>query len=142
MIIKSRVIYFFCAIIIIGCEAMDLLQPYVGKHCTAKSASNDIDIDAILAACDEIDSSISELGTIAGNVSSTSSYFGVDSLSVDGATMLDSVDTCSQSINTSQSDVLNMTSSIRQAAVERYNQIQQQYNDSAKATDERIESYG
>ena len=121
---------------------MDILQPYVGQHCTAKSASQDIDIDTIFAACDEIDARISVLGPMAGEIGVISRCFDEDSLSVDGATMLSSLFDYKDSMETSQKDVESITQTIRECVVQRYNEIQQYYNDSAKATDERINGYG
>ena len=117
---------------------MKLIQPYIGKNSTAKLASQDFDVDAIFAACDEIDSKISELGPLVSGVNSTVDYFGIDDLSVDGATMQGCIESYSESIMTSQKEVYSITQSIRECVSKKYNEKQKSYNEDAKAIDERI----
>ena len=115
---------------------MNLLQPYVGKYVTATSASTKIDVDAILAGCDAVDSEASQISTVNSEISDIGSSITENALSVDGMTVSNTVNECCTGISGVQSMITNTTASIREAAVSVYNQFQEQFNEEARIRDE------
>ena len=75
-------------------EHMGLIQPYSGKYVTAKSASSEIDADAIIAGCDSVDSAISKMTSVLSNIYSEGSKITSDALSFDGVNISVVLDEC------------------------------------------------
>jgi len=115
---------------------MGLLEPYRGTYCSASSASEKIDVQAILAGCDAVDAEANHISEYAGNLSDYSSQLDANALSVDGKTMISTANEYWENINNVESEIINTTAYIREAAEAVYNQIQEQMNQEAHAKDE------
>ena len=115
---------------------MGLLEPYRGTYCSASSASEKIDVQAILAGCDAVDAEANHISEYAGNLSDYSSQLDANALSVDGKTMISTANEYWENINNVESEIINTTAYIREAAEAVYNQIQEQMNQEAHARDE------
>ncbi len=115
---------------------MSLLQPYVGKFVTATSASTKIDVESIMAGCDSVDSEASKISDVNSNINNIGSTIDSNALSVDGSTVLNSLEECCTGINGVQNMIFNTTSGIREAAISAYNQIQEQFNAEARIRDQ------
>ena len=115
---------------------MSLLQPYVGKFVTATSASTKIDVESIMAVCDSVDSEASKISDVNSNINNIGSTIDSNALSVDGSTVLNSLEECCTGINGVQNMIFNTTSGIREAAISAYNQIQEQFNAEARIRDQ------
>ena len=116
---------------------MNILMPYAGEYASAKSASEDIDIDAILAGCDAVDEEASKLSELSSEYFNTGNELNEEILSVDGATMHSTIEECCTSITSAQEGILGSTAQIRETAVAAYNSLQQKYNEQAMAENER-----
>lgn len=115
---------------------MGLLQPYRGTYCSASSAKDKIDVDAIIAGCDAVDAEANHISEYANSLSDYSSRLDVNALSVDGKTMIGTANECCENINSVEAEIINTTSQIREAAEAVYNQIQDQLNNEAYIKDQ------
>ena len=115
---------------------MGILQPYVGTYCRAESASSKLDLPAINAGCDAVDSEARSMSTYTRNLNDTASYLDADTLSADGKTMQAPIGECCDGISNIQSQITSTTAQIRAAAENAYNQIQEQLNYEAQVRDQ------
>ena len=119
---------------------MGLIQPYSGKYVTAKSASSEIDADAIIAGCDSVDSAISKMTSVSSNIYSEGSKITSDALSFDGVNISGVLDECCSNMSNGYNNVIQTTNQIREQAISIYNQLQEQYNQEAKTKDMQMAS--
>lgn len=119
---------------------MGLIQPYSGKYVTAKSASSEIDADAIIAGCDSVDSAISKMTSVLSNIYSEGSKITSDALSFDGVNISGVLDECYSNMSNGYNNVIQTTNQIREQAISIYNQLQEQYNQEAKTKDMQMAS--
>lgn len=120
-----------------GAFNMGLLEPYVGTYTRATSASDMLDAAAILAGCDAVDEEANHISEYAGTLSETSSLLNVQNFSVDDETILSTVDEYCQNINNVETEIMSITSQIREAVENQYNALQQQLNNEAYEKDQR-----
>lgn len=114
---------------------MGLMQPYVGRFVSAKSASDKIDAEAIMAGCDAVDSEASAISGIASKVTSAANDITAEALSFDGVTVAGSAGECTSGIVASQGNIKSMTAQIKSLAMSYYNKFQNEYNEEAMAKD-------
>ena len=112
-----------------------ILQPYVGKYCSAESASSKLDIDSILAGCDAVDEEASSIGNYANQLSETSGRINASALSVNGKTISGTAQEYCDGINGVEAQITSVTSQIREIAISVYNQLQQELNNQAIEND-------
>ena len=110
---------------------MGLLQPYQGTYVNAESASGYLDAEGIIAGCDAVDAEASRIGESANAVSSATSGLDKFTLSVNDQTVQGDVDECCTGITNTETNIMNMTSQIREMAETQYNQIQERLNNEA-----------
>ena len=115
---------------------MGILQPYHGTYCNASSASSELDIEAILSGCNAVDEEANHISEYANRLDEVSSQLDVNALSVDGKTINGTVQEYCDGINNVESEIMGVTSQIREYAVARYNQIQDQLNNEAYIRDQ------
>lgn len=115
---------------------MQILNPYQGVFISAQSASNYIDLNSILNGCDAVDSEASQISKLSNNVLEASTQLDVNTLSVDNATVVGSVEEYCNDIVSVQEGIMSMTSQIREAAINTYNDIQNQMNYNAQIQDQ------
>jgi hypothetical protein len=115
---------------------MGLLQPYHGKFVTAKSATSDIDVDSILSGCAAVDNEVGNLTNICEDFSNSGNNITPKAFSFDGETVEPMIEQYKISTSGIADDILGITASIREAAINAYNKIQEQYNAEAKARDD------
>ena len=108
-----------------------LLEPYVGNFVRADSASNRLDIDSILAGCNAVESETPTINNLANGISDCASELNADALSIDGKTVMGTVDEYVQGIANLHTSINNAVDEIRQRSINVYNQLQQQLNEDA-----------
>ncbi len=117
---------------------MGLLGQYIGTFHSAKSASNDIDIDAIISACNEVDAKSNELSSISSSFNGCRAGLTKDNLSINGQSYEGTIDNCCDRLVKTEEYIFSTTAGIRAAAEQAYNQLQQQYNEEAEAIDRQM----
>ena len=117
---------------------MGLLGQYIGTFHSAKSASDDIDVDAIISACDEVDTRSTELSSISSNFNGCRVGLTKDNLSINGQSYEGNLDNCCDRLVKTEEYIISTTAEIRSAAEQVYNQLQQQYNEEAEAIDRQM----
>lgn len=117
---------------------MSLLEPYVGRYVSAESASTKLDVSSILAGCDMVDSESDKLNVVGNKVNDIGDELTLDVLSVDGVGMGEKIVECCNSYFDSYDSIVGSTTQIRETAISKYNQLQQQLNDEARARDEYL----
>ncbi len=115
---------------------MQILNPYQGVFISAQSASSLIDLNSILNGCDAVDQEASQISKLSNNILETSTRLDVNTLSVDDATIVGSVEEYCTDIVSVQEGIMSMTSQIREAAINAYNDIQNQMNYDAQTQDQ------
>lgn len=115
---------------------MARVPQFVGTYYSAVSASEDIDIDTINRGCDMIDEAAADFIKAGKKVENVASECGADALQVDGTTMVDSIENCANEIIEIEADIKNLTSQIREAALNKFNSLQQRYNEAAERENE------
>jgi len=115
---------------------MGATQPYQGTYVSAKSASEDLDLAAILAGCSAVDAEAGNIDEISNNLSNAASDLNAKTFSVDGVSVGSNVNEYCTSIMDVQSWILGQTAAIRSAAEAAYNRLQEQYNNDARARDQ------
>ena len=111
------------------------VQPYVGTYVSAKSASDDLDLAAIIAGCNAVDAEAANIDEISNSLSNAASDLTPQVFSVDGVSIGSNVDEYCTIIMDVQSWIMGGTASIRAAAENAYNRIQTDYNNDAIARD-------
>ncbi len=115
---------------------MGILQPYVGTYCHAASASSKLDLSAILAGCDAVDTEANQITNYNHSLNTTMSYLDANTLSANGKTMQAAGEKCCNDISNVQTSILNTTAQIRSVAESVYNKIQEQMNYEAQVKDQ------
>lgn len=108
-----------------------LLEPYVGNFARASSASSKLDISAILEGCNAVEAETPTIYTLADKMNDCGAYLTKDALSLDGATMMSTVEEQAQGIISVQTNINQAVETIRENAINAYNQLQQQMNEEA-----------
>lgn len=119
---------------------MSLLQPYSGKFVSAKSASEKLDAEAIIAGCDAVDSEAETITAIEREVNSSGNMITADVLSIGGKTILPTLEATCTGITNNKAAIIAKTAEIRQQAEAVYNQIQSELNDEASRKDQEQEA--
>ena len=117
-----------------------LVKPYVGKYVSAESACKYIDIDTILAGCSKLENEASSYNNINNKLNSLGTSVGKNALEVDGKTISDVVDKYSNVLVDTSKGLNEFVSSVRDAAENAYNEIQNQLNENARYEDVNYQS--
>lgn len=121
---------------------MSLLQPYIGRFVSARSASEKLDSETIMAGCDAVDSEAEVITSIEKEVNSSGSIITPEVLSIGEKTILPTLEEVCTGINNTKTNILTVTANIRQQVEAVYNQIQSELNDEASKKDQaEIEAY-
>lgn len=67
---------------------MKILQPYIGRFVSAKSASSKLDDEAIVAGCNGVDSEVSGISNVVSKIDSEGNTVDSSALSVDDVTIV------------------------------------------------------
>ena len=111
---------------------VQILNPFQGNYVTARNAREDLDLDAILAGCNQVDEQAGNLDYGLRNLSLSKSSFGVDSLSIDNQSVVGgAIDEYYTALNNIKNAIYNSTNEIRINAINQFNNIQQAYNNEA-----------
>ena len=114
---------------------MARVQPYHGTYASARSASEVLDLDAILAGCDAVDEKAQKITEYTNNIQASTSVLDQKNFSINKETPQQEItDTCT-GIEDVQSSITETTSAIREAAEAAYNEIQAQFNYEAEQKD-------
>ena len=114
------------------------LEPYRGVYHSAKSASDEIDLDAINTACDEVDSYASDLNKNSSNFYKCEAGLTKEALSINNMTFETSVDQCCDKMIAVNNYILSTTTEVRSSALDAYNRLQENYNAEAEEIDKRL----
>lgn len=117
-----------------------LVKPYVGKHVSAQSASNYIDIETIYAGCTKLENEANSYNDIYEKVNVLGDNNGKDVLEVDGKTISNVVGEYSNVLNDTSNGLIDFANSVRAAAENAYNEIQNQLNENARIEDVNYDS--
>lgn len=112
------------------------LQPYQGRYVNAKSASDDLDLAAILAGCDAVDAEAGNIDEVSNSLSNAAGDLTAQTFSVDGVSVGSNVNEYCDNIMQAQTWIMNGTGQIRAAAENAYNKLQTEYNNDAMARDQ------
>ncbi len=109
-----------------------VLNPFQGNYVTARNARDDLDLDAILAGCNQVDEQANNLDYGVRNLSLSKSNFDVDSLSIDNKSIVnDNIDEYCGALSNLKQAILNSTYEIRINAINQFNAMQEAYNNAA-----------
>lgn len=121
---------------------MALLQPYRGRFVSARSASEKIDAEAIIAGCYAVDSEASMISTIESEVNSSGSMITPEVLAIGEKNILATLEEVCTGISNAQMNIQTVTANIRQQAEAIYNQMQSELNEEASRRDQaEIDAY-
>lgn len=115
-----------------------ILEPYRGVYHSAKSALEEIDIDAINSACDEVDSYASVLNQTSSNLYTCEAGLSKDALSINNMTFEKSLDECCSKMTAVNNYILSTTAEVRSSALDACNRLQENYNVEAEEIDRRL----
>ena len=115
-----------------------VIEPYRGVYYSAKSALDELDIDAINAACDEVDLYASDLHHTSYNFYSCESGLSKDALSINDMTFETSVDDCCAKMTAVNEYITSTTSEVRSTALDVCNRLQESFNAEAEEIDRRM----
>ncbi len=114
---------------------MELVGVYKGSFVRAQSASTKLDIDAIFAACNSIDSVAENILDYADSFDEQVVKLDENVLSVDGQTIEGVAADYSAYFSNTYSGIKASTQNIREIAASQYNKIQNELNEEAKRQD-------
>lgn len=114
---------------------MEILEPYIGKYVSAKSASDDIDITSIISGCNIAISASSGFKTIGQKYEEAAKICDSKALSVDSFSMEESILSDGELISSYQQLITSLMQTIIDNSISAYNNLQQKYNDAAEAKD-------
>ena len=116
---------------------MNLVKPYRGTYVSAEDASKDLDVQAVISACSEIDEQSFDIVSRANEFQSNGSGLTEEVLSVEGKTFLKTIEECSNKMKNAKEYVNNTTSKIIEETVNAYNRLQEDYNRIAEYNDKQ-----
>ena len=68
---------------------MQILNPFQGNYVSARNAREDLDIDTILAGCNQVEEQANNLDYSIRNFNMVKNNFDTDSLSIDGKSSIE-----------------------------------------------------
>lgn len=118
---------------------IQLLNPYQGNFVSAKNAREDLDIDTILAGCSQVEEQVANLDYSIRNMNMVKNNFTDDSISIDGTNVISTnIDDYSTALENTKNSILNSVQEIRVYAVNRFNAMQDVYNNLAISQEEQM----
>lgn len=116
---------------------LQLLNPYQSNLVTARNAREDLDIDTILAGCNQVIETINCLDYGVRNMNLVKPYFDSDSFSIDGkGIIVDEIDDYSGALDDIKVYIADEIEQIRSCAVDNFNSLQEYYNNEARNQEE------
>lgn len=101
------------------------------KEIVADDAHNDIDIEAIVAACDKIIEKAQELTAVDGMVKLYTSNITKEALCVNDTTVEGMSNECHEHVKTQIENIVSGVEKLKQDAITAFNTLQDTYNDIA-----------
>lgn len=115
---------------------MEILQVYNGYNVSAKSAGEVLDIESILNGCALLEQAIGNLNYSVRDLSISSNCLNKDAFSLDNnSPYSDTINEYVDDIQKFQTSSFEIINQIRVNAVNRYNQIQDSFNQEAANND-------
>lgn len=108
-----------------------MVEQYHGNYVTAESASNYIDINAIVSGCQNLAENGEGFDYISKKIYSAGDTCNGDALSVDGDTLTDYINEQGSMIGEISTSITSLAEDIINRAYEAYNHLQNQLNDKA-----------
>lgn len=111
---------------------MGLVQPIQG----ARSASEKLNYNAIVAGCEAVEKEAEKLGPIKDKLKESESSIAADVLSIDDQSVSKDLDEVCKKFDIKKAEILKKTNEIKAEAAKQYNEIQKILNQEVEPTNQ------